>query len=544
MRQAFPTGFMSLVRSGVVTHMVANPPSVDLAFAVAKAQDLPEVRFAAAFDDGTLLLGCPDGVPEPLKDIAQAIDAATLDAPREAPPVEAVPDADTLGTEIAKKLADLTDQSALQSRIEEIAAQLSGSADTDNRLANIEEGLARLAAAAETPPPAPNTKDDESGLADVRTAFEALQNNLLAALNPLARAADLTAMQTTQSDLLFAISAAAEKADGDRRERMMVQDTLDQLVIDLRSVQSKADQYGALEEIVRDVQSRVSDLQTRASPEMPATDALQDAITALSAKVDQTLDGIQPPHSPNGALEETLSKIMAQLDNLAVPQHPQQEPQMVRLEEMLAALGEKLASGAQPPAQTPTQSESALLIAQRQSTARFATALGTIVTRLEAVTDTLAAQQSGPQESDMTDALAQLNARFDGLDAALADLPAPQAGDTPDLTGVESALEHVKATLEEIAAAPAPDINLSVQRRTIAQFGTALTTAMARLERVADALDPQEETEVATDPTTEPAPVPSPTTPASLDIALSDLRVQFAELIAQQIQRNASKELG
>ena len=74
-----------LARAGVVTHLVGHGEAIDPLFAVGQLRDLPEIRFVAAFREGVIALGCPDGLPEQLKDLA---------APISVPPADLDPDPD------------------------------------------------------------------------------------------------------------------------------------------------------------------------------------------------------------------------------------------------------------------------------------------------------------------------------------------------------------------------------------------------------------------------------------------------------------------
>ncbi len=77
----------ALARAGIVTHVVTNPDGVDALFALSKAQDFPDVQFAATFDDGVIALGCPNGLPDALTNIATEVEVAEEPLPATAPTV-------------------------------------------------------------------------------------------------------------------------------------------------------------------------------------------------------------------------------------------------------------------------------------------------------------------------------------------------------------------------------------------------------------------------------------------------------------------------
>ncbi|WP_156788520.1 hypothetical protein [Roseobacter sp. CCS2] len=79
MGQPFQVQIQQLLQAGVATHVVANSDALDPVFALSKTQDFPQVTFAAAFEDGTVVLGCKGDLLEPLVGLAQTI--TPVDAP-------------------------------------------------------------------------------------------------------------------------------------------------------------------------------------------------------------------------------------------------------------------------------------------------------------------------------------------------------------------------------------------------------------------------------------------------------------------------------
>lgn len=72
----------TLIHAKIVTHLVHVDEVPDTLFALSQMQDLPEVRFAAIFDDGLIALGCPTGLPEALASIAVPAVPTALSNPR------------------------------------------------------------------------------------------------------------------------------------------------------------------------------------------------------------------------------------------------------------------------------------------------------------------------------------------------------------------------------------------------------------------------------------------------------------------------------
>lgn len=64
------THLNALIHAKVVTHMIHVDEGPDPLFALSQMQGLPEVKFAAVFDDGLIALGCPGTLPEALATIA------------------------------------------------------------------------------------------------------------------------------------------------------------------------------------------------------------------------------------------------------------------------------------------------------------------------------------------------------------------------------------------------------------------------------------------------------------------------------------------
>jgi chromosome segregation ATPase len=146
-----------LIHSGIVTHLIRVDEVPDPLFALSQMQEMPEVRFAAVFDDGLIALGCPDGLPDALDDIAVAARASApmQDAPHKGldrieevsarlaalvdgmEPEEVIL-SDQLGRTILDRLTSLEVQFARPASVDLIMKELTGRlGDLDNRLSVI-----------------------------------------------------------------------------------------------------------------------------------------------------------------------------------------------------------------------------------------------------------------------------------------------------------------------------------------------------------------------------------------------------------------------
>lgn len=110
MAQASQAQIFQLAQAGIATHMIPDQTGVDPVFAMARARDMPDVEFAALFEKETLVLGCPNGLPDDLAPLAQPIDLSAFEeAVAQTSDTEENPD---LGNTTQKKIALLADRIA------------------------------------------------------------------------------------------------------------------------------------------------------------------------------------------------------------------------------------------------------------------------------------------------------------------------------------------------------------------------------------------------------------------------------------------------
>lgn len=69
-----------LIHAGIITHRFKTAESLDMMFAMSELQDLPEIRFVAAFKNGIVYIGCPDEPPPCLFDLIEPVAPLSSDA--------------------------------------------------------------------------------------------------------------------------------------------------------------------------------------------------------------------------------------------------------------------------------------------------------------------------------------------------------------------------------------------------------------------------------------------------------------------------------
>ncbi|MDF1726223.1 MAG: hypothetical protein P1U53_00605, partial [Sulfitobacter sp.] len=191
-------------------------------------------------------------------------------------------------------------------------------------------------------------------------------------------------------------------------------------------------------------------------------------VSGLEEMVTQIVDRV----SVGPERDVDLGPVQTQLE--AILSHTEDLPQMV------SALREEIAAHS---AQTLPQLD---LTAQRQSFARFATAMNTVLRRLEDTVDALGTvQSSGSADREQLIALVQALPlameqvrEKDPLYDAVTEL---REGMIPLRRGVE-ALDGVPEAIGALARRPDPIPDMTEQRRSFARFGTALSTVVNRLE--------------------------------------------------------------
>ena len=437
MAQSFQAHIEELARNGLATHWVANPPSVDSVFAVARVQDLPEVRFAAAFEDGSLVLGCPDGLPDLLKDLAQVIEVPPMPEPT---PAE------------EHAVAPAADLSALDHKLDALLARAEAM-PPDDALARIEAGQRHLAEQLSALPQMDESRAQLPGtdLSPVMDALASLQNQLNAApmADPGAEIRPADPVDIVRG-LFFEFQ---ENLLGEVGRRIgATPDTLEALRNSIDAIQQRLDtppepSSGAGDPALAGIPDQLAALadQLAALTRANVSDApddlagLAERMAALETLPDLTRgirDGIARLYSALGApskapdLTESLAPLAAQISALAerpLPEAPDLGPLETRLDAILASLAPRPDEGA-------------------------VTGIEVDLSEVMAALDGISAALSSPAAPN----LAGLELRLDDLAGRLQDLAPPDFGE------VMGGLERISAEIAELTpvetASPADDL--------------------------------------------------------------------------------------
>lgn len=164
MAQASQAQIYQLAQAGIATHVIPDQAGVDPVFAMARARDMPDVHFAALFEKETLVLGCPNGLPDDLAPLASPIDLSAFEEAVAQTSAAAEDEAESTST-TQKKIELLADRIAsLMPAPDTATPEASGLAYLEDRLAALDAKLTQI--------------DPTAGLTQVLEAQIALQNAL------------------------------------------------------------------------------------------------------------------------------------------------------------------------------------------------------------------------------------------------------------------------------------------------------------------------------------------------------------------------------
>lgn len=403
-----------------------------------------EVAFAAVLPDGTIILRCPNGLPEDLAAVAEPFKPLT---PPAAP------------SSLEEKLA------LIERKLDGLIADQVEREQMLDRLDAVEFALQDRVGASEEDGPAP---------ADIA-----------AMLHLLAQKQDALALSVAQKlepELLAQSVANLE-------DRLMAALQV-QAVPDLSTVISAVEAAVAALAVpsadpapLETLLAKVEELVHRPVPIADLT-AQHQAITkflislgSATTRLEEATDTLSSLHDK--ALPSQVSDIIAAVQSLEtrIDNGPDWSPLVARLEglkdsgtaEGLALLAAQISRLAQRP--DPVLD----LTAQRQSFAAFGNALSRTIDRLESVSDALETRAepgiSGPQGGDIAALFDRLEVRSDSATATLREL---------------------FLAISALGQRPDPVLDLTAQRQSFAAFAQALSRVVSRLEGVSDALQTHE----------------------------------------------------
>lgn len=463
-----------LARAGVVTHVVGHGEEIDTLFAVSQLRDLPEVRFVAAFREGFIALGCPDGLPEQLKDLAS--------------PISVPPEPE---------------------KTEDVGA--------DKMQSTLDAVLGRLSAL-----------EGPDGLAAVHEKLQTLDTVNVETARMVGDLAH-TIAEGRVPDPAQTIEAQLE---GPLRALMSGQDALAERIT--RPLADIAERLGHVEQQIEAVRADANQAPTGPTQVVlpPDLEHLIDVLPHLNAGLTRVEEGLSAAvHHGN----ERLDGVLTRLDEMsaAVIHPPQSDARIGQIAETLDGVGlqldalkQEMTQHAAPPAASAHDSTaertailSALaqvqdsienvaarpdpvldLTAQRQSFAQFSTVMKMVVQRLEGTADHIKEALDATRDPDrqaipeaLYDDLREIVSSTLSTSLAKSD-DSPRIGEELDsiktqmmlLPTVAQQIEDANTTLQAIANKPKPVLDLTEQRRSFASFTTALATVVQRLEEVAE----------------------------------------------------------
>lgn len=481
----------SLARAGVVTHVVGHGEAIDPLFAVSQLRDLPEVRFVAAFREGVIALGCPDGLPDQLQDLA-----APISAPAEVPNSDPTPDFQPTLDAILQRLTMLEGPAGLGAINERLT-----SLDTMNvETARLVGDLAHAAAEKTTEDPKEVLKEF------LEEPLSALQSNQDTLASQIA---------TSLIEVSERMKGVEEQIDAARRESSAA----DHVSVDpVPEPPTYSAELEALSRTLPQVSTGLNRIE----------EALSGAIHQGNERLDEVLNKVAQLSEADGAPQENdirIDSIEAHLEEIrrhleaiepAAPQAdntatlrdtPESAAERTAILAALAQMQDNIDGLAARP--DPVLD----LTTQRQSFAQFGTVMKMVVQRLEGTADQIKDSLKEAAPAYATDQESQLSAQIDALPDAIVDAlrKSPEAASVlGQLIGIKEQLnilpitqEHVEgldSTLQSLANRPKPVLDLSEQRRSFAGFTTALATVVQRLEKSADRFADVPDTETGENP--------------------------------------------
>ncbi|MEP5729470.1 MAG: hypothetical protein ABJL67_08840 [Sulfitobacter sp.] len=551
-----------LIAAGLVTHLVTVKEKLEPLFAAGQIHELPEVRFVAAFEGGIIALGCPNGLPENLADLAYP-------APKPKPSAE------------ARALTEGMRQIALTSQRLESVATAFQPIDNEIQELRLERLIDRIAALESTIlSQAADTK--EQALNSVEEQLFALTEKFENQPDHMQMLKDIASrLDALPEPVAPDLSGIEDKLDSLAENLCIVSTQTQKLTAVAKEIGAPADLAQTLNKIDEQLQQTHTELTERfdklpepINPDFSPIDSRLDGLTdQIDIVADQTerLIAMAQEVGPLSTLATVLSQINTRVETLGTNDDTQ------TILDAISDTQSEIKDLAERPMPDIDLSD------QRKSFSQFATVLGMIVQRIEkAVTElpnpeveanALAALHSDvasllnrpdpqpllqAQEDTMQTALDQLivvqgllghdSADVDMMPSDLAeiirslpDLLESTFKKAPDPEHLLNTLEHLRTSVEqlpthmqEIATAPIIKSEVPAEQTlppVLQSYGTEIDTIAAQLERI------------TTDVCLRRAPI-EPTVherggPATGTVVLSDLRTQFAEMIANQINQTA-----
>ena len=583
MGQPSQVHIQQLFQAGVATHIVENRAAIDPIFALSKVRDFPEVTFAAAFDDGIVVLGCADQLPDQLARIAQPI------IPKEPAPPNGV--AAKLDALIAR-LDQGESHNAPQDKIEGVLATFE---QQQTMISTLQDQISNMQTSVET------AVQNIVASSTENPRFEMLQGKLEQLIDNNGSVSDfdsalqqLSHMRADMAEILSLAKAPAprdlsQQATDIAATQQMIEQALNTVSNDVKALIAMHGAAGTQ----GDIQSEISELKTKLEnlPALTAMDGKLDQLATvlkdiadahscandpddaqLSIKIDALAADIaaishQPPTAVDLATQRQTSArfltamgtVIARLEqtvtDIATMGAANKSNDTQELHQRIDTLCDNLGPIRAMPTQLadlnstlaplPAQSDRILHqlsnldkrtdptnaeAAQRRSIAYFVHAIETIVSRVEGAADGI---RNAPQQADFAP-------RLDQIETYLATM-ATQESQNDALARITAQLEELGALRSDIATLhdrPVPVLDLTAQRASFAQSATALQTVLGRFEKIAAHFEQPVQDRGISGEAAEVEQNPNGPSYSDTRVSLQDLRRDFAELIAKQIMQN------
>ncbi|MDX8348463.1 hypothetical protein SLH49_10740 [Cognatiyoonia sp. IB215446] len=591
-----------LAQAKLVTHIVKNADSVDPLFALSKVQDFPQVSFAAVFEDGSLVFGCQGELPPEIAQFAQPL--ATYEDPSQ----HAIPEKTNATTTALTQQYAETPTSNQTNRIAALQAAITRQAETSaSILDRLTEFETRITAHQETIVAClPETteqlslirehlKDDQS-VTELRTAIAALQDQ-----RSRDDAADLAVMRAKIEEISSRSLSDDQRSDKEEAYIARLSEMLAQMQVDLTTALCdllpenetcstqpqtqailadmlaslpQADELneklaGLSREIIGLGENVVAASAHQYDPVADRLDHLAEQIAALAKRPDPTLNLTEQRQMMarfQTAMGQVMTRLEAEIARIETIGHAeeQSETAVAKLDSSMQTLTAQFESMNAMPSQLadiatyieklPEHQNTIVaalkslkdrpapvndLTEQRKSLAQFAVAIGTAIKRLEVVTKQIGSNDTG---QDLNESMRRIESLVHNHFAE-----DTKHDDGHAIASLRDAVGTLQSNISTLLDRPPPVPDMSLQRASLARFATAMSTILARLEKVADQIDPSTKKPLASqeepDTTPDQLDVPALISPfANTEVSFDTLLFSFGEFIAQQIMKKSQKD--
>lgn len=462
----------TLIMAGIITHRIKSAEALDPMFAVSKLHDLPEVKFVAAFQEGQIFLGCPDGPPQKLDGMVEKV-----------PPIVSTEGAPAGVAEKIDVLIDSVD--ALHSETEDrIAAGL-------KRIDSVSHRLEFIADALEPDRSSEGSSDGSSNLdlVSLKDAIDKLdqkiapQPTLVDALSRIETAVAGIAQaegsgengpETTLNGIMSAIetlTGQVSKIEQGHRTAQAERNS-DQILRDLQG------QFSTVAETLVKLEEGLGGIGSEASPDDPSLTSISHMIEQLNQQIATALLQDDAPQI------DAISSEIRELKDVITTNAPDLEPLNAVITDLQngisGAAADNVAATLEAIATTRSELEGTIEAKAQQSLDAIAALseatspelLQNVAAKVDELAETAAADSVQESVAEISGAIEKINETVNN----------PR---TPDI------LEELRADVERLANQPKPVVDLTEQRRSFASFTTAFNAIAQKLDASAKHIEDQ-----------------------------------------------------